>query len=80
MRQRLVEAAPGGAADRPLVVNTPAIIDGRARSEPCVHCGGELDLRSHAAEGPVLRVAKLVCRLCHAPRAIWFRIEAVQAN
>ena len=80
VRQRLISAAPGGGADRPLVVSSASIVEGSARSEPCAHCGGELDLRSHAAEGPTLRVVTLVCRLCHAPRALWFRIEPVRAN
>ncbi|HEY0705331.1 MAG TPA: hypothetical protein VGG33_00950 [Polyangia bacterium] len=80
VRQRLVASAPGGAADRPLTVSSVAVVDGRARSEPCVHCGGELDLRSHQAQGPTLRLVTLICRLCHAPRSIWFRIESTLAN
>lgn len=77
---RLLTEAPGGAPDRALTVSTPSVIDGRARSEPCGHCGGQLDLLSHGADGPVLRVVKLVCRVCHAPRTIWFRLEPVRAN
>jgi hypothetical protein len=80
VRQRLTAAAPGGAADRPLVVSSAAVVDGRARSEPCIQCGGELDLRNHSAEGATLRLVTLVCRLCHTPRSIWFRIESTLAN
>jgi hypothetical protein len=79
-RQRLAAAGPGGAADRPLVVSSASVIEGRARSVPCIQCGGELDLRQHGAEGATLRLVKLVCRLCHAPRELWFRIEPPAAN
>jgi hypothetical protein len=79
-RQKLVVAGPGGARDRPLVVSSASVIDGRARSIPCIQCGGQLDLLQHTAESSALRLVKLICRLCHAPREIWFRIEAPQAN
>ena len=79
-RQRLVAAGPGGAADRPLLVASASVIEGRARSVPCIQCGGELDLRQHSAEDATLRLVKLVCRLCHAPRELWFKIEPPAAN
>jgi hypothetical protein len=75
-RQQLAASGPGGAADRPLVVPSASVIEGRARSIPCIQCGGELDLRQHRAEGAALRKLELVCRLCHAPRHLWFKIEA----
>src|SRR5689334_210020 len=77
-RERLSAAAPGGAPDRPITVSSASVIEGQARSTPCVQCGGELLLRDHAAAAHAsesLRVVRLVCRLCHAPRALWFRIE-----
>jgi hypothetical protein len=80
VRQRLVAAGPGGAPDRPLVVSSASVIEGQARSSPCIQCGGQLDLRQHAAAAASLRQVKLICRLCHAPRELWFRIEAPAAN
>lgn len=77
--ERLSAAAPGGAPDRPLVVSSASVVEVQARGTPCVQCGGTLDLRDHAAEshgGQLLRVARLQCRLCHARRALWFRIDA----
>jgi hypothetical protein len=74
-RQRLAAAAPGGSRDHPLVVTSASVVEGQARSTPCVQCGGELQLEKHDAEAGDLRVVHLVCRLCHAPRALWFRIE-----
>jgi hypothetical protein len=80
-RERLAAAAPGGARDRPIVVPSASVVESMARSTPCVQCGGELELRAHAAPAAAaatgrLRLARLVCRLCHAPRELWFRIEA----
>jgi hypothetical protein len=82
-RERLAALAPGGRRDRPIVVATVSVIESMARSTPCVQCGGELELKEHAApadgQGRV-RVMRLVCRLCHAPREIWFAIEEARAN
>ena len=77
-RERLAAAAPGGWPEHPIVVTSASVIEGTARATPCVQCGAELVLGEHAAEahgGQPLRVVRLVCRLCHAPRALWFRIE-----
>jgi hypothetical protein len=74
-RERLSAAAPGGARDRPLVVTSVSVIESMARSTPCIQCAGELELRDHAAPSGTLRVVRLVCRLCHAPREIWFKVE-----
>jgi hypothetical protein len=79
-RERLAATAPGGAPDRPIVVATASVVESIARSTPCVQCGGELDLRDHAAPATAagkLRRCRLVCRLCHAPRELWFSIEPV---
>jgi hypothetical protein len=79
VRERLAAAAPGGARDRPIVVVSASVIESIARSTPCIQCGGELSLEDHAA--PVefqgrLRVCRMTCRRCHAPRELWFTIEA----
>src|SRR5206468_3818445 len=67
-RERLAAAAPGGARDRPIVVASASLVESVARSTPCIQCGGQLELRDHAAPPDGrgrLRVARLVCRLCH---------------
>lgn len=77
--EKLAAAAPGGAADRPLVVSSAALVEGRARDTPCVQCGGALELRQHRATAVgdrLLREVDLVCRLCHAPRTLWFQVAA----
>lgn len=78
LRERLATVEPGGSRERAIVVSSASVVEGHARSIPCIQCGGELDLRTHAAapdgEGKV-RIVHLVCRLCHTPRDLWFRIE-----
>jgi hypothetical protein len=78
-REKLAEAAPGGSPEHALTVTSASVVEGRARSIPCVQCGGTLDIEAHDAEvrgGEVLRVVRVICRLCHVRRRIWFRVEA----
>ncbi len=75
-REKLAARGPGGAAERAIVVSSASLVEVRARSTACVQCGGELELRSHNAPSPGMRLARMVCRKCHAPREIWFRLEA----
>jgi hypothetical protein len=79
-RDKLATAAPGGALAHPIVVTSAAVVEGRARSTPCPQCGGELDLRRHDAGPGDVRIVQLICRLCHTPRTIYFRIEAPPVN
>jgi hypothetical protein len=77
-REKLAAMAPGGGPAHPLVVTSASVIEGTARSTPCVQCGSELTLGDHTAEtfqGQSLRLVRLVCRVCHAPRALWFRLQ-----
>jgi hypothetical protein len=76
-REKLAALAPGGAADRPIEVSTPSVIDGRARSTPCPLCEGELELLEVAAvttSAGRRREARVRCRQCHVGRSIWFAI------
>jgi hypothetical protein len=76
-RVKLAELSAGGAAERPIVVETPSVIEGRARDLRCAVCEGEVTLDEHEAveQGGVrLRRVKTVCRECHTPRILWFRL------
>jgi hypothetical protein len=76
-RQRLAGLEPGGAADRPIVVTSSAVIDGRARSHPCPLCGGSLRLEEHGATvvgDRSLRPLELTCQACGIRRTLWFEI------
>jgi hypothetical protein len=82
-REKLAAQAPGGAPAQAITVTSASVIEGQARSMPCVQCGGTLDIEAHDADphaGQLLRVVRAVCRLCHTRRRIWFRVEAPRAN
>jgi hypothetical protein len=76
--EKLAEELPGATRERPLTVASASVIDVRARTARCLRCDGELEPRGDdhatAPSGALLRRVDLVCRLCHAPRAIWFQV------
>ncbi len=76
---RLADEAPGGAEDRPIEVQSAAVIEPRAKSTPCPLCAGELDIVEHAALRG-LRPVQVKCRQCHIGRTLWFKLVIAQAN
>jgi hypothetical protein len=81
--ERLAADLPGGAAERPIEVGSSSVVELKARGAPCLQCAGELEIKGDRAESTargVLRVIELVCRRCHAPRTLWFRIAAPGLN
>lgn len=82
-RERLFQLGPGGSPERPIVVTSPTEVEVQARSLPCPICDGELRVEEHTAEtvGTArLRVAKVLCAVCHARRAIYFQLASVRLN
>jgi hypothetical protein len=82
-RERLFSLSPGGAAERPLVVTSPSVVEGRALAERCPRCDGEHELLEHAAvtvNGVRLREARLRCRACRSARSLFFQIEELLPN
>jgi hypothetical protein len=74
---RLAALRPGGSAERPLVVESPAQVEPIAAASPCPLCGATQRLVEHTAEeadGVRLRVARLLCTMCGVPRALYFRL------
>jgi hypothetical protein len=77
-RERLARLEPGGAAEQPLVVDSPAVVDIRAVARPCPLCGGSLRLDEHGArevDGIRLRVAAVSCTQCGVRRSVYFRLS-----
>ncbi len=79
-RERLWLLSPGGSAERPMTIASPAAIDARVTSIPCPQCEGELALKEHETTAAGLRVITARCRLCHVGRKIWFRLGSPAAN
>ncbi|HTE56402.1 MAG TPA: hypothetical protein VK698_36360 [Kofleriaceae bacterium] len=73
-REKLAALSPGGSEDRPIEVESPAVIELRAGSMPCPVCDGELVVGDHQSAAPGLRVVSVACRVCRTPRQIWFRL------
>jgi hypothetical protein len=77
--ERLARREPGGAADSPIVIGSPAQVEVIAARTPCPLCGGALRLDEHAAatvDGVRLRVARVTCVMCRTPRPLYFRLGA----
>jgi DNA-directed RNA polymerase subunit RPC12/RpoP len=82
-RARLARLEPGGAPERPIDVSSASLVEVHARSLPCTRCGAEVRVEAHDApvvDGRALRVAKTVCPMCGARRAVWFRIVQSSVN
>lgn len=78
-RERLARLEPGGSAERPIVVESASQIEPHALAMTCLRCDGPNRLLEHAAatiEGERVRLARLACSRCGAPRDVWFRIAA----
>ena len=76
--EKLFALGPGGSPERAILLASPSEVEVAARATPCPLCHGELKLEEHAAEviaGARLRVARMACAVCHAKRAICFRLE-----
>lgn len=82
-RKKLAAMVTGGSPENPFVVDTSAVIDGRARSQRCPLCDSELQWQEQTAErinGEILRATHMICTRCHAPTVFWFRIVASAPN
>lgn len=81
--ERLARLQPGGAPERPIEIDSPAVVDVMAIADPCPLCRGSLRLDEHAADtiaGRRLRVARVTCTTCEVERAVYFRlIEPLQS-
>jgi hypothetical protein len=76
-RERLAALEPGGSPDRPILVQSAAVIEIRARAQRCLRCDGGLALDEHAAitvGTHSLRVTHLRCTQCGTARQIYFEI------
>jgi hypothetical protein len=82
-RVRLAQLSEGGSPDRPIPVETSALVEPRAASMPCPRCGGEARVEDHiarAVDGDLLRAAHTRCRQCGFLRTVWFRVAPRLVN
>jgi hypothetical protein len=82
-REKLARLEPGGAPERPVVVESASQVEVHARSLQCLRCDGSYRVDQHLAEtlgGERLRVVRLVCLACGARRSVYFRIAPPRMN
>lgn len=73
----------GGAANHPLEIDTPALVEPMAAAEKCLRCGGDLHLLEHSAErhgSDRLRVARMKCPRCGTGRRFYFKLRQDRSN
>ncbi len=76
-RAKLALLEPGGAPERPLVVESASQVEVHARSLPCTRCESDVRVESHEARtvgDARLRLARLLCPRCGTRRDVWFRL------
>jgi hypothetical protein len=76
--EQLASLEPGGAPERPIDVDSAALVEMRAVAAPCPLCSGLVKLEDHAArtiDGARLRVATVLCTACGVRRARYFRLD-----
>jgi hypothetical protein len=83
LTERLAAGVPGGSPENPIDLPPASVVEGTARGTPCPQCGGELEIANDRATSTprgVVRELRLICRHCHAPRTLWFRIAIAGGN
>jgi len=81
--EELAARLPGATPELPIDVAAASVVEVKARATRCPQCGGELQIKGDRAETTprgVLRELALACRLCRAPRTIWFRVATGGPN
>lgn len=81
--ERLDALSEGGSAAKAIEITSPSEVEVRAEAQPCPICAGRLRIVAHDAEtidGLRVRVARLSCETCRAPRVRYFRIGAALPN
>lgn len=82
-RERLARLSAGGEPSHPIVLATPSLVEGYARSMRCARCDGDVQVDEHTADivaGRRLRLAHVRCRVCAFRRVVFFAIEAPVLN
>lgn len=78
-KEKLARLEQGGAADRPIRVDSASQVELRVESMRCARCDGELRVREHVARvegGHALRMVDAFCKRCGAGREVWLVIAS----
>lgn len=78
-REKLGLLEQGGAADRPIRVDSASQVELRVEALRCARCDGELRVRDHAArviDGRSMRVVDARCKRCGTRRDVYLVIAS----
>lgn len=80
---KLYAAEPGGSIERPIRLVSAAQVEADASGRACPYCRAQMRVEEHEVEahrGESLRVARLVCKSCHARWNRYYRLGAAMPN
>ena len=80
---KLAELSEGGAAQRPIAVESASVVESRASSLPCVVCDYGCHVLNHEAltdGGERLRRLEVGCSRCGTRRYLYFRVVGSPLN
>lgn len=79
-REKLAALSPGGSRERPIAVDSAAVVEVRVRALACPQCEGTYRVADHRAPASGLREVDVRCDRCGTPRTLWFRLVTSEPN
>jgi predicted Zn finger-like uncharacterized protein len=79
-REKLALLSPGGTRERPIEVDSAAVVEPRIRSLACPQCEGTYRVLDHRSAASGIREVDVRCTTCSAPRTLWFRLVSSKPN
>ena len=79
-REKLAALVPGGSAERPIAVDSTAVVEVRVRSLVCPQCEGTYRVNDHTAPAAGLRQVAVTCTRCHVSRDLWFKLGSSEPS
>ena len=79
-KEKLARLVAGGSAERPIQVDSSAVIEIRVRSFACPLCEGRYRVDDHVAPSSGRREVIVTCQQCGIRRSLWFRLVTDEPN
>lgn len=74
---------PGGSFERPIQVDSAAVVESHARSLACLSCNGEVRVESHEAtptQAAIVRTVRIACKRCGHTRCVYIAVLPPRTN
>jgi predicted Zn finger-like uncharacterized protein len=78
--EKLAVMSPGGSRERPMEVDSAAVVEPRVASLACPLCNGAYRLLDHRSVASGVREVDVRCTTCSTPRTLWFRLVSSEPN